>query len=210
MRHSSLLITICLLFFLFLASEGKAQSDYKHEIDSLRHELPKLEGRELIQAYYEIYNLCYYAGDVKQERKAIDDLLAEAERQRHVWHCSTTIIIPIRTTPCWRNIPSTRHSCSSIRIGNSIMTSGYLSSTIIPLPARAIWHCVRLRECMRMPSGEIIITVLDSPPTAWETLIWTLASMRRQYSAESFEDGIFDPPGCLSLLLLCIVRGEEL
>ena len=84
MRHSSLLITICLLFFLFLASEGKAQSDYKHEIDSLRHELPKLEGRELIQAYYEIYNLCYYAGDVKQERKAIDDLLAEAERQEDV------------------------------------------------------------------------------------------------------------------------------
>jgi len=69
---------------LLLSLNGKAQPNYKSEVDSIRQELPKLEGRELIQAYYEIYNLCYYAGDVKQERKAIDDLLAEAERQGDV------------------------------------------------------------------------------------------------------------------------------
>ncbi len=83
MRMRSLL-TISLVFMLLLSLNGKAQPNYKSEVDSIRQELPKLEGRELIQAYYEIYNLCYYAGDVKQERKAIDDLLAEAERQGDV------------------------------------------------------------------------------------------------------------------------------
>ncbi|MBQ8152831.1 MAG: tetratricopeptide repeat-containing sensor histidine kinase [Prevotella sp.] len=78
------LLTISLVFMLLLSLNGKAQPNYKSEVDSIRQELPKLEGRELIQAYYEIYNLCYYAGDVKQERKAIDDLLAEAERQGDV------------------------------------------------------------------------------------------------------------------------------
>lgn len=83
MRMRSLL-TISLVFMLLLSLNGKAQPNYKSEVDSIRQELPKLEGKELIQAYYEIYNLCYYAGDVKQERKAIDDLLAEAERQGDV------------------------------------------------------------------------------------------------------------------------------
>ncbi|MBR2245060.1 MAG: tetratricopeptide repeat protein [Prevotella sp.] len=46
--------------------------------------MPKLEGKERIQAYYKLYNLYYYGGETQKERQAIADLLAEAERQGDV------------------------------------------------------------------------------------------------------------------------------
>lgn len=77
------LITILLLALLLLSSiQGTAQPIYQRQIDSIRHEIPKLKGKDLVDAYYKIYNICYYAGDVKQERSSITDLLEAAERQR--------------------------------------------------------------------------------------------------------------------------------
>ena len=76
------LFTILLLALLQLSSiQGKAQTAYQRQIDSIRHEIPKLKGKDLIEAYYKIYNICYYAGDVKQERSSITELLEESERQ---------------------------------------------------------------------------------------------------------------------------------
>ena len=72
------------MLLLFCSITAKAQSAEKQRVDSLRRELPKLKGDDLLQAYYKIYNLCYYAGDTKAERKAIDDLLKEADRQGNV------------------------------------------------------------------------------------------------------------------------------
>ncbi len=78
------LLTIGLLSLLLSNLGSMAQSTEAQRADSLRRVLPKLKGKELLQAYYKIYNLCYYAGYVTEERKAIDDLLEEAERQGDV------------------------------------------------------------------------------------------------------------------------------
>lgn len=79
------LSTILLLVLLLLSSiQGKAQTVYQRQIDSIRHEIPKLKGKDLIEAYYKIYNICYYAGDVKQERSSITELLEESERQGNI------------------------------------------------------------------------------------------------------------------------------
>lgn len=83
MFKNHFLITIYLLLFLF-PMKSRAQASYQHQIDSIRREIPKLEGKRLLEAYYKIYNICYYAGDVKQERNSITELLAEAERQGDV------------------------------------------------------------------------------------------------------------------------------
>ena len=84
MKKRYLWLTISLMLLLFCSITAKAQSAEKQRVDSLRRELPKLKGDDLLQAYYKIYNLCYYAGDTKAERKAIDDLLKEADRQGNV------------------------------------------------------------------------------------------------------------------------------
>lgn len=81
MKFKSLLITISLLLSHCSVLEGMAQPVYKQQVDSIRRLLPQLDGQQQVQAYYKIYNLCYYAGDTRQERKAIDDLLEAAERQ---------------------------------------------------------------------------------------------------------------------------------
>lgn len=78
------LLTLSLIFLLWLFDAAKGLSAPKSQVDSIRQELPKLEGKERIQAYYKIYNLYYYAGETQKERQAIDDLLAEAERQGDV------------------------------------------------------------------------------------------------------------------------------
>ena len=83
MFKNHFLITIYLLLFLF-PMKSRAQASYQQQIDAIRREIPKLEGRNLLEAYYKIYNICYYAGDVKQERNSITELLAEAERQGDV------------------------------------------------------------------------------------------------------------------------------
>lgn len=77
-----ILYSIILMAFLLLSSiPGKAQSVHQQQVDSIRREIPNLKGKELLEAYYKIYNICYYAGDVKQERSSITELLEEAERQ---------------------------------------------------------------------------------------------------------------------------------
>ena len=78
------LLTISLVFMLWLSDAAKGLSAPKSRVDSIRQELPKLEGKERMQAYYKIYNLYYYSGETQKERQAIDDLLAEAERQGDV------------------------------------------------------------------------------------------------------------------------------
>lgn len=83
MFKNHFLITIYLLLFLF-PMKSRAQASYQQQIDAIRREIPKLEGKRLLEAYYKIYNICYYAGDVKQERNSITELLAEAERQGDV------------------------------------------------------------------------------------------------------------------------------
>lgn len=84
MRNRSLLITVSLLFVLLFSYTAKGKTVLKNRVDSIQHELPKLEGKERIQAYYKLYNLYYYAGDTQRERQAIADLLAESERQGDV------------------------------------------------------------------------------------------------------------------------------
>ena len=84
MKKRYLWLTISLMLLLFCSITAKAQSAEKQRVDSLRREIPKLKGDDLLQAYFKIYNLCYYAGDTKAERKAIDDLLKEADRQGNV------------------------------------------------------------------------------------------------------------------------------
>ena len=45
------LSTILLLVLLLLSSiQGKAQTVYQRQIDSIRHEIPKLKGKDLIEA----------------------------------------------------------------------------------------------------------------------------------------------------------------
>ena len=83
MFKNSLLPILYLLLFLF-PLRSKAQSSYQQQIDSIRREIPKLEGKDLLEAYYKIYNICYYAGDAKQERNSISQLLEEAEHQGDV------------------------------------------------------------------------------------------------------------------------------
>ena len=78
------LLTISLVFMLWLSDAAKGLSAPQSRVDSIRQELPKLEGKERMQAYYKIYNLYYYSGETQKERQAIDDLLAEAERQGDV------------------------------------------------------------------------------------------------------------------------------
>ena len=84
MRNRSFLITISLLFLLLLSYTAKGKTILNSRIDTIRQELPKLEGKERIQAYYKLYNLYYYGGETQKERQAIADLLAEAERQGDV------------------------------------------------------------------------------------------------------------------------------
>lgn len=84
MRNRSFLITISLLFLLLLSYTAKGKTILNNRVDSIRQELPKLEGKERIQAYYKLYNLYYYGGETQKERQAIADLLAEAERQGDV------------------------------------------------------------------------------------------------------------------------------
>lgn len=84
MKKHSLWLTISMVLLLLGQATGMAQSAERQKVDSLRRELPKMKGKDLLLAYYQIYNLCYYAGDIKEERKAIDDLLQEAERQGDV------------------------------------------------------------------------------------------------------------------------------
>ena len=84
MRNRSFLITISLLFLLLLSYTAKGKTILNNRVDSIRRELPKLEGKERIQAYYKLYNLYYYGGETQKERQAIADLLAEAERQGDV------------------------------------------------------------------------------------------------------------------------------
>ena len=84
MRNRSFLITISLLFLLLLSYTAKGKTILNSRIDTIRRELPKLEGKERIQAYYKLYNLYYYGGETQKERQAIADLLAEAERQGDV------------------------------------------------------------------------------------------------------------------------------
>ena len=84
MGNKIYLLTASLLFLLFFSLGSMAQSTEMKRVDSLRRELPKLQGKDLLQAYYKIYNLCYYAGDTKAERVAIHDLLKEAESQDDV------------------------------------------------------------------------------------------------------------------------------
>lgn len=84
MRNRSFLITISLLFLLLLSYTAKGKTILNSRVDSIRQELPKLEGKERIQAYYKLYNLYYYGGETQKERQAIADLLAEAERQGDV------------------------------------------------------------------------------------------------------------------------------
>ena len=81
MRNRSFLITISLLFLLLLSYTAKGKTILNNRVDSIRRELPKLEGKERIQAYYKLYNLYYYVGETQKERQTIADLLAEAERQ---------------------------------------------------------------------------------------------------------------------------------
>ena len=81
MRNRSFLITISLLFLLLLSYTAKGKTILNSRIDTIRQELPKLEGKERIQAYYKLYNLYYYGGETQKERQTIADLLAEAERQ---------------------------------------------------------------------------------------------------------------------------------
>lgn len=84
MRNRSFLITISLLFLLLLSYTAKGKTILNSRIDTIRQELPKLEGKERIQAYYKLYNLYYYGGETQKERQTIADLLAEAERQGDV------------------------------------------------------------------------------------------------------------------------------
>ena len=84
MRNRSFLITISLLFLLLLSYTAKGKTILNNRVDSIRQELPKLEGKERIQAYYKLYNLYYYGGETQKERQTIADLLAEAERQGDV------------------------------------------------------------------------------------------------------------------------------
>jgi signal transduction histidine kinase len=84
MRNRSFLITISLLFLLLLSYTAKGKTILNNRVDSIRRELPKLEGKERIQAYYKLYNLYYYGGETQKERQTIADLLAEAERQGDV------------------------------------------------------------------------------------------------------------------------------
>ena len=84
MRNRSFLITISLLFLLLLSYTAKGKTILNSRIDTIRRELPKLEGKERIQAYYKLYNLYYYGGETQKERQTIADLLAEAERQGDV------------------------------------------------------------------------------------------------------------------------------
>ncbi len=84
MRNRYIFLNINLLLFLAYASVGWAQSSDIQRIDSLRHALPKLEGKERLQALYKLYNLYYYTGDTKMERSSISELRAEAERQDDV------------------------------------------------------------------------------------------------------------------------------
>ena len=75
------LLTILYLLLFLYPMKSKALSPYQQQIDSIRREIPKLKGKSLLEAYYKIYNICYYAGDVKQERSSITQLQEEAERQ---------------------------------------------------------------------------------------------------------------------------------
>lgn len=84
MRNRSFFITISLLFLLLLSYTAKGKTILNNRVDSIRQELPKLEGKERIQAYYKLYNLYYYGGETQKERQTIADLLAEAERQGDV------------------------------------------------------------------------------------------------------------------------------
>lgn len=82
MRNRNLTILGILLLLLSLTARGLSAP--RSRVDSIRQELPKLEGHERLQAYYKIYNLYYYAGEAKKERKAIDNLLHEADLQGDV------------------------------------------------------------------------------------------------------------------------------
>ena len=84
MGNKIYLLITSLLFLLFFSLGSMAQSTEMQRVDSLRRELSKLQGKDLLQVYYKIYNLCYYAGDTLAERVAIRDLLKEAERQDEV------------------------------------------------------------------------------------------------------------------------------
>lgn len=78
------MVVFHVLILLLFAIATTAKSTVQMRVDSILRELPKMEGKELLQGYYKIYNLYYYAGEIKAERKAIADLLREAERQGDV------------------------------------------------------------------------------------------------------------------------------
>ncbi|MBQ7420447.1 MAG: tetratricopeptide repeat-containing sensor histidine kinase [Prevotella sp.] len=80
----NILLTISLLFLFVSPLAAQTQSSYLMRIDSIRHTMPSLKDKQLLEAYYKIYNLYYYAGDVQRERQSIDDLLEEAEHQKDV------------------------------------------------------------------------------------------------------------------------------
>ncbi len=84
MRKNPILLTVCMALLSLLPLRGTAQTAHQAQVDSIRREMPRLKGKDLVEAYYKIYNICYYAGDVKQERSSITELLAEAERQGDV------------------------------------------------------------------------------------------------------------------------------
>lgn len=56
-------------------------ADPQHTIDSLRRELPRLEGAQKLKALEQIYNTCLLIGDFKLQIECLDQWQSEASRQ---------------------------------------------------------------------------------------------------------------------------------
>lgn len=79
MRKTSLLLTISLTLLTVITAT--AQTNDERQVDSLHRVIPTLKGKALVDAYEKLYNIYYYVGDTKGERKAIDQLRDVADRE---------------------------------------------------------------------------------------------------------------------------------
>ena len=79
MNKTTLLLSISLS--LLTVSTTHAQTEDQRQVDSLNRVIPTLKGKDLVDAYEKLYNIYYYLGDTKGERKTIDLLRDAADSQ---------------------------------------------------------------------------------------------------------------------------------